>query len=78
MDILSRQSVSQLDNMTQQNAALVEESTAASESLREQAVQLTSAVSQFKLQDGGRGHQAAVHAPASSAARGPGQALRLK
>ncbi|MCO4094231.1 MAG: HAMP domain-containing protein [Acidovorax sp.] len=57
------QSVSQLDNMTQQNAALVEESTAASESLREQAVQLTSAVSQFKLQGGGRG--AAVHAVAA-------------
>lgn len=43
------QSVAHLDNMTQQNAALVEESTAASESLREQAVQLTQAVSQFKL-----------------------------
>ena len=71
------QSVSQLDNMTQQNAALVEESTAASESLREQAVQLTSAVSQFKLKDDGRRHQAA-HAPAAPAARGPGQALRLK
>ena len=47
------QAVSQLDQMTQQNAALVEQSTAASESLREQAVQLTSAVSQFKLQGGG-------------------------
>jgi methyl-accepting chemotaxis protein len=35
--------------MTQQNAALVEQSTAASESLREQALQLTRAVSQFKL-----------------------------
>ena len=46
------QSVSQLDNMTQQNAALVEESTAASESLREQAVQLTQAVSRFKLHGG--------------------------
>ena len=46
------QSVSQLDQMTQQNAALVEQSTAASESLREQAVHLKSAVSQFKLQDG--------------------------
>ena len=46
------QSVSQLDNMTQQNAALVEQSTAASESLREQALQLTQAVSQFKLQPG--------------------------
>ncbi len=47
------QSVTQLDQMTQQNAALVEQSTAASESLREQALQLTRAVSQFKLHDGG-------------------------
>ncbi|MDA8444473.1 methyl-accepting chemotaxis protein [Paracidovorax valerianellae] len=45
------QSVSQLDQMTQQNAALVEQSTAASESLRDQANQLTQAVSQFKLSD---------------------------
>lgn len=44
------QAVMQLDQMTQQNAALVEQSTAASESLREQAVQLTRAISQFKLQ----------------------------
>ncbi|MFY3383469.1 methyl-accepting chemotaxis protein, partial [Paracidovorax sp. MALMAid1276] len=44
------QSVTQLDQMTQQNAALVEESTAASESLREQAHQLTGAVRVFKLQ----------------------------
>ena len=36
------QSVTQLDQMTQQNAALVEESTAASESLREQAHHLNS------------------------------------
>ena len=43
------QSVTQLDPMTQQNAALVEESTAASESLREQANHLNSAVSQFNL-----------------------------
>jgi methyl-accepting chemotaxis protein len=46
------QSVTQLDQMTQQNAALVEQSTAASESLREQAVHLTNAVSQFRLQEG--------------------------
>ena len=44
------QAVRQLDQMTQQNAALVEQSTAASESLREQAVHLTKAISQFKLQ----------------------------
>ena len=42
-------SVSELEQMTQQNAALVEESTAASESLREQAFQLVGSVEQFKL-----------------------------
>lgn len=47
------QAVGQLDQMTQQNAALVEESTAASESLRDQAHHLTHAVRQFKLQEGG-------------------------
>jgi methyl-accepting chemotaxis protein len=46
-------SVHELDQMTQQNAALVEQSTAASESLKDQAVQLTRAVSQFKLQGDG-------------------------
>ena len=44
------QSVSHLDQMTQQNAALVEESAAASQSLRDQAGRLTEAVSRFKLQ----------------------------
>ncbi|WP_342131294.1 methyl-accepting chemotaxis protein [Hydrogenophaga sp. OTU3427] len=43
--------VNQLDQMTQQNAALVEESTAAAESLREQAQRLTEVVSMFKLGD---------------------------
>ncbi|MEO5797435.1 MAG: chemotaxis protein, partial [Rhodoferax sp.] len=42
-------SVSQLDQMTQQNAALVEESAAAAESLREQAQRLAEAVGVFKL-----------------------------
>ena len=42
-------SVTQLDQMTQQNAALVEESAAAAESLKEQATRLASAVSAFKL-----------------------------
>jgi len=41
--------VNQLDQMTQQNAALVEESTAAAESLQEQARLLAEAVSAFKL-----------------------------
>ena len=42
--------VVQLDQMTQQNAALVEESTAAAESLREQAQRLTELISVFRLQ----------------------------
>ncbi len=41
--------VNQLDQMTQQNAALVEESAAAAHSLREQATRLAGAVQVFKL-----------------------------
>ena len=43
-------SVSQLDQMTQQNSALVEESAAAAESLKEQAVRLSEVVSTFRLE----------------------------
>ncbi|MBV7540118.1 methyl-accepting chemotaxis protein [Acidovorax sp. sic0104] len=62
------QSVTQLDQMTQQNAALVEQSTAASESLREQAVHLTSAVRQFRLQEGAAGAPSAFSAPGEATA----------
>jgi len=41
--------VVQLDQMTQQNAALVEESSAAAESLRDQAVKLADVVNTFRL-----------------------------
>jgi methyl-accepting chemotaxis protein len=41
--------VSDLDQMTQQNAALVEESAAAADSLRQQAMDLSQAVAQFKI-----------------------------
>ncbi len=43
-------SVSELDQMTQQNAALVEESAAAAESLKEQARQLATIVQVFQLE----------------------------
>nr|WP_310737655.1 methyl-accepting chemotaxis protein [Mitsuaria sp. WAJ17] len=46
------QSVVELDQMTQQNAALVEESAAAAESLRDQAEQLAQAVGRFKVTGG--------------------------
>ncbi len=44
--------VEQLDHMTQQNAALVEQSAAAAASLREQAARLTAVLDDFGLQDG--------------------------
>ncbi|WP_318013535.1 methyl-accepting chemotaxis protein [Paucibacter sp. Y2R2-4] len=43
------EAVTQMDKVTQQNAALVEESAAAAESLRVQATQLVQAVATFKL-----------------------------
>ena len=43
------QAVTQLDQMTQQNAALVEESTAAATSLRDQAHHLTDVVAVFNV-----------------------------
>ena len=64
------QAVVNLDQMTQQNAALVEESTAAAQSLREQAQQLAQTVSVFKVQGGNLPTAAAVvrRAPAPVAA----------
>jgi methyl-accepting chemotaxis protein len=43
------QSVTQLDHMTQQNAALVEQSAAAADSLRQQALDLSNSVQRFQL-----------------------------
>ncbi len=43
------QAVSQMDQVTQQNSALVEESAAAAESLRQQAARLVDAVAVFRL-----------------------------
>ena len=45
------QSVVKLDQMTQQNAALVEESAAAAESLKDQAERLAEAVDRFKVSE---------------------------
>ena len=41
--------MTELDQMTQQNAALVEESAAAAESLKEQAARVAEVMSGFKL-----------------------------
>lgn len=47
------EAVRQMDQVTQQNAALVEEMAAAAMSLKSQAEDLVSVVSVFKLRDGG-------------------------
>ena len=53
--------IGQLDQMTQQNAALVEESAAAADSLKDQAVRLAGVVSTFRV---GEHDEQAVPAPA--------------
>ena len=57
-----------LDQMTQQNAALVEQSAAAAESLREQAQRLSALVSTFRLTgaSGARSTTSALIAPPAS------------
>jgi methyl-accepting chemotaxis protein len=63
--------VTQLDQVTQQNAAMVEESTAASHSLHQEASDLAGLVSRFALREGSRSqgsaeparHQAASDRP---------------
>jgi methyl-accepting chemotaxis protein len=52
--------VSEMDKMTQQNAAMVEESTAAARSLAGEADQLTGLVSRFSLEGGAPGHRGAT------------------
>jgi methyl-accepting chemotaxis protein len=46
------QSIIEMDSMTQQNAALVEEAAAAAQSLQDQAAELARVVSIFKLAEG--------------------------
>ncbi len=56
------QVVVQMDQVTQQNAALVEEATAASRALEEQAHALTTSVSVFQLEQGVRKHAVSARA----------------
>ncbi|UVW29472.1 methyl-accepting chemotaxis protein [Massilia sp. H6] len=55
--------VSQMDQVTQQNASLVEEAAAAAESLQEQAGKLAQLVSVFKVNSDGPARTAAAPAP---------------
>jgi methyl-accepting chemotaxis protein len=56
--------VSQMDAVTQQNAALVEEATAAACSLQQQATHLNKAVQVFKIANSVAGDGIASHASA--------------
>ena len=64
------EAVSQMDHVTQQNAALVEESAAAAESLKSQAQQLAQAVAVFKLWDGAASAIDSPTTPVRMAAKG--------
>ena len=63
------QAVANLDQMTQQNAALVEESTAAAASMRDQAQRLAEVVSVFNV--GATSARSAAPAPRPAAAPAP-------
>ena len=66
--------VTQMDQVVQQNASLVEEATAATESMKEQAASLLQLVSRFKLGGGDQGEAAPVQATAQRKAASPRKA----
>jgi hypothetical protein len=56
--------IGSMDEMTQQNSALVEEASAAAESLSDQTTQLTAALQVFRLEGGAPSVRAVGRAPA--------------
>lgn len=71
------EAVMQMDAVTQQNAALVEEATAATCSLQRQAAHLNEAVRVFKIAAGGNGAARPTRASALTAAAARKQTARL-
>ena len=76
------EAVTQMDQATQQNAALVEESAAAAESLKSQSQALVQTVAVFRLTQGDPVHAARPAAPAKAASvavdrRGPNRAKNV-
>jgi PAS domain S-box-containing protein len=69
--------ITSMDEVTQQNAALVEEAAAAAESLLEQANELTDVVSAFKLDSSGqaerRANKSAMRTPSQSSTPKPAE-----
>ena len=67
--------VTQMDEMTQQNAALVEEAAAAAESMRDQAEKLTQLVGQFRI---GQAQAPSFHAARADSGPRQAQPQRLR
>ena len=67
--------IAQMDDATQQNAALVEQAAAASQSLQEQAGQLSQVVAVFKMQAGAAGSGSVVAAPRRAAVQPPARRI---
>jgi hypothetical protein len=63
------QAITQMDEITQQNAALVEQAAAASESMQVQAMKLAQLVDTFKLSDSGRAAAPARRKPVREKSR---------
>ncbi|HLT43962.1 MAG TPA: methyl-accepting chemotaxis protein, partial [Luteimonas sp.] len=63
------QAITQMDETTQQNAALVEQATAAARSMEQQAGQMVQAVSVFRSQRAQQAPSASSRASAAAAAR---------
>jgi methyl-accepting chemotaxis protein len=70
------QAVGQMDDVTQQNAALVEQAAAAAESLQDQAVHLSQAVSVFKVEPPAAAPVSGAHGFAQKARAGHAEAPR--
>ncbi|RAK65382.1 globin-coupled sensor protein [Phenylobacterium kunshanense] len=58
--------MNQMDQMTQQNAAMVEESTAASHTLAQEAAELSSLIARFRIEEGRTAAPAPVRAAAAA------------
>lgn len=71
------QAVTQMDEVTQQNAALVEQAAAAAETMQVQATKLTHLVGEFRLVAGGQTMQF-DRLPSVNTARGTMQATKLR
>jgi methyl-accepting chemotaxis protein len=71
------QAIGQMDEMTQQNAALVEEAAAAAQSMQDQAGSLSLAVSVFKLSGNGSAAIQAMRVPSSPVKPAPAHKLAV-